>query len=387
MKRSSDCLYCGKVGPPTKEHVVPKALGGTRQIKCVCSTCNNRTLSELDDELATKSPLSLVIGAELLKKSRYTWDVDHSDGNLLLEAKADVSAGNMIVWPQIIFDDAKLQMRGDAEELRGFGPENFENVFVRHMLMAFQTMRTAQKRPRLVFETVPDKIPPMYRCPPRVFATRSIRDFDHRMHFQCRYRTAKDRRRVLHALETWDSGKRFGGVATQLGSTLPTFHLHYEAVAVIRSLTKISLNLLRFLCTDTPIDREHFKEAIELVLGEHPVARGFLARNGFVDADTIRPLECAKDSHHIRLIHDRGWWTAHFAFCGGRVGASVHFRGPNHETWRTADIIARIGCSEWDVSTTRLLLPLTTRIAWQELSRVIPSLPLANVRSTMTDTP
>ncbi len=385
MKRSSCCIYCGKSGCLTREHIVPDALGATKWIKCVCSTCNNEKLSALDNELATKSPLSLVAASELLKTTGYTWDVDHSERNLLLEARADESAGSMTLWPQVIFDEAGLQIRGDAEEVQKFGAENFQDVFVRHLLAAFQTVKKSLKRPRIIFEPVPEKIPPMYRCPPRIFATRSIYGFDNRMHFQCRYKTSRDKRRALHALNTWDSAKGFRGYATRLGSALPAFHLHYDGVAVIRSLVKIGLNLLRFLCENTPVDREHFGKAVEMVLGERVVARRILDRNGFVDADSIQDLGCPMDSHSFRLLHDRGWWNVHFAFFAGRVGAFVRFRGPNRETWRTANVIAPIGSSEWQFSTTGLLLPLPCRIEWRDLNRIVPSMPLVNVQSAMTD--
>ncbi len=90
-------------------------------------------------------------------------------------------------------------------------------------------------------------------------------------------------------------------------------------------------------------------------------------------------------SHSFRLIHDRGSWNVHFAFFGGRVGAFVRFRGPNRETWRTANVVSPIGSSEWQVSTTGLLLPLPCRIEWQDLNRIVPSMPLAKVHSAMTN--
>ena len=384
MKGSPSCLYCGKSGLLTREHIVPEALGATKWLKCVCSTCNNKVLSQLDNELVTKSPLSLVAASELLKTTGYTWDVDHSESNLLLEARADESAGSMFVWPQIIFDE-KLQIRGDAEEVQQFGAENFQDVFVKHLLAAFQTVKKSLKRPRIVFDPVPEKIPPMYRCPPRLFATRSIRDFDNRMHFQCRYQTSSDKRRALHALDKWDSSKRFRDYATQLGSALPSFHLHYDAVAVVRSLTKIALNLLRFLCENTAVDREHLRSAVEFVTGKHSVKRRILDRQGFVDADSIQALGCPENSHLFRLVYDRGWWSVHFAFFASRVGAFVTFPGPSRETWRSANVVAPIGSCEWSVSKTRLVLPLTPQVIWGDLNRIIPSMPLTNVRSGMTE--
>lgn len=387
MKRSPVCLYCGKAGGLTREHIVPEALGATRRIRCVCSTCNNEVLSNLDKELAERSPLSLVATAELLKNTGYTWDVDHSERHLLLEARVDEPTQSMTVWPQLIFDDAGYQIRGDHEQVQAFGAEHFQEVFIRNLLAAFQTVKRGMKRPRIIFERVPERMSAMYRYPPRIFANRPIVAFDNRMHFRCRYKTSRDRRYALHALDKWDSAKRFGGYVARLGSPRPSFHLHYDAVAVLRSLVKISLNLLWFVCEHTPVDREHFANAVQMVMGERRVARRLFDRNGFVDAVSNAVLECPKDSHCFRLVHDSGWWNVHFAFFGGRIGAFVHFPGPNSENWRTADVVAPIQSSNWHVRTFRLLLSLTPSIEWRDLNRMIPSLPLTNVQSGMIDVP
>jgi hypothetical protein len=42
------CIYCGEPIRKLKrgEHVIPEAIGGTRCLKTVCTTCNNEVLSE-----------------------------------------------------------------------------------------------------------------------------------------------------------------------------------------------------------------------------------------------------------------------------------------------------------------------------------------------------
>lgn len=45
---SGPCIYCGGTNELTKEHVFPKAMGGSLEVKTVCRTCNSRFGTELD---------------------------------------------------------------------------------------------------------------------------------------------------------------------------------------------------------------------------------------------------------------------------------------------------------------------------------------------------
>lgn len=387
MASKKPCLYCGSSSTLTREHVVPEALGGRLWTKSVCAKCNNEELSRLDEELTSRSPLSLVAAQEMHKTAGYTWDVDHSEGNLLIEAHQNVPPQSPTVWPQMIFEEKGEQLRADAEEINEFGADNFRRVFVQRLLRAFQTLGTT-RRPRLVFERVAEKIPAMYRYPPRVFATRRIWDFDNRMHFQCRYLRADDRREVLRRLGNLDPHARFELADIRLGSSRPAFHLRYEAVAVLRSLVKMGINLLRWkdVCTETEVDRDHFPAAVRLVTGEQAVSNRAFKNTGFVYADDLRPLECPKDHHKFRLQYDRGIWRIWFAFFSGRIGAFVRFPGPSRESWCTADVRVPIGSRDWSVHKSPILQPICVRIEWKELQKVIPSVPMENTRAEMTVT-
>lgn len=383
MPSGKTCLYCGRQQKLTREHIVPEALGGTRWIRAVCKTCNNRFLSKLDKELSSASPVSIIAAEEMHKTTGYTWEVDHSENNLLIEAQADTAASSMIVWPQIVFDEESLQLRADAEEIQQFGTENFGAVFTKHLLRAYHTLRTA-KRPRFVFERVPDKIPSRYRYPPRVFASRQIRDFDNRMHFRCRYLMARDKQRVRKELDNWRQDTRFRRTEFQIGSALPAVHFHYEMQAVVRCLIKIAINMLRFVCKSTKVDREHFGDAVRVVTGEHRLSESGLRNNGLVRAKDLAPFNCPVGSHVVRLQGDTGRWVVWFAFFGGRVGATVRFPGPNYEPWRTADVTIPVNSRDWDVHKSCLLRPLRTHVAWKQLEEMIPSIAMVNTRSVET---
>jgi hypothetical protein len=385
MTEKKRCLYCGSSGSLTREHIIPEALGGTLWRKCVCAKCNNEFLSDLDKELTSRSPVWLVAAQELHKTAGYTWDVDHSERNLLMEAQSEAMTQSMTVWPQIIFEEERAQFRADAEEIKRFGADNFRAAFIQHLVRAFRTLKTS-RRPRFIFERIPQKIPAMYRYPPRIFATRRIWDFDNRMHFVCRYLRADDRRKVLRRLENLDPHARFELTDYRLGSSRPAFHLHYEMGAVLRSLIKMAINLLRYVCTRTEVDRNHFAWAIGTVTGERGVSSRAFRENGFVYADDLAPLGCPKNHHKFRLQYDGGLWQVWLAFFSGRIGACVRFPGPSGETWRTADLEVPIGDRHWQVRTSPLLQPIRVRVEWGDLQKVIPSVAMENTRAEVTVT-
>lgn len=386
MSLNRRCMYCGRQRRLTKEHIIPEALGGRRWRKSVCQECNNTVLSRLDKELSERSPLSVIAAFELQKKTTFSWDVDHEDDNLLLEAWADDKSQSMTQWPQMVFDDAGPQLHGDAEEIQEFGWENFQHLFIKHMLGAFHSVKSGAKRPRIVFERVPTDIPPIYRYPPRIFATRKITDFHHSMRFQCRYRTKADKRRILHALDTWDVSRRFRSFEVRLGSSLPAFKTNFELTTVLRALVKLGINALHLACDKTAVDRQSFSKAIKVVTGEIPVPANLLASNGFVFADDLKSLECPINSHRLRLLYDdrKGFWKVYLAFFGGRAGAFVTFPGPSREKWCTADITAPTDSARWVITKSAIYQALSVRIEWLDMKHIAPSVPLVNTTSNVT---
>jgi hypothetical protein len=90
------------------EHIVPEAIGGRWTIhqvcgsKKVCKTCNNGVLSDLDKELCSKSPISVIAADEIGGFIAQTWDVDEAAGNLLMEARPDLKRKSMTLYPQMI---------------------------------------------------------------------------------------------------------------------------------------------------------------------------------------------------------------------------------------------------------------------------------------------
>lgn len=171
------CLYCGDAVAKQKrgEHIIPAAIGGEATIRDVCTSCNNGVLSELDRELCSRSPLSLIAAEELKQYLHEAWDVDISAGNLLLEAER-TGDGSMTVLPQMIFGE-EVEVRWDAESILEFGRENFETLFISRLVLAFQAYLSGEKR-RLLFEEIKrDSYLAHYQYPPRVFTRTPVAEF------------------------------------------------------------------------------------------------------------------------------------------------------------------------------------------------------------------
>jgi len=372
MAKSRRCLYCGCEAKLTREHIVPEAIGGTKWTKSVCEKCNPEVLSQLDKELACRSYLSLIAAQELCKATEYTWDVAHSDNNLLLEAQADTVAGTMTLWPQLVLDRGKWAFFTSTEDLAKYGVEGVNDVFVPHLRRAFKTANRIQPT------RISSFIPPMCRYPPRVFARKRLNDFHNRMHFQCRYLWASDKKELLRRLGNWDSAQQWQPPQVCKGSHQPVLQVTGDTGKVLRCFFKIALNLLHFLCKHTDVNRDTFPSAVRLVTGEHAVTPKDLRQNGFVYAADVRRLECPDRCHKIRLWHDRGVWHACFAFFSGRIGAFITFQGPSRESWRTAKVTVPLRESKWDIRRSPILQPLTVRCEWKDLERIAPSLPIEN---------
>ncbi|MCZ6652199.1 MAG: hypothetical protein O7D91_04145 [Planctomycetota bacterium] len=376
------CLYCGKParGIRRGEHIIPEALGGTRTIKCVCMTCNNETLSRLDDELVSRSFLSVLLLGSSGKKLKYSWDVDHESGNMQLEADAQNEFTTMKLYPQIIFCEDGPQLRGDEAEYSSVGSETFQELFVQHLCEAYSDYNNGTDKSKLIFEHI-RYVPAGKSFPPRVFSRKRIVDFKHGMHFICRYKNRADKEFLLKNLDTLKPTMRFGTYQSMLGSPLPGFNLSFDVIRLIRALTKIGINLLANYCTATTVNNGHFREAIRFVMtGGARDVRRVISRCGFVAPSEMRALWSRENVHRFRLVYFKwpGKWYMYCAFFGGRACAKIEFVGPSEEPWSTIDITAPIGSPDWRVRRHKKIndIPLST-ISWEEatIGKVIPTLP------------
>jgi hypothetical protein len=94
-EKTWSCMYCGDVveeGKPSGgEHIVQESIGGGLTLNgvCdnrVCDTCNNK-LSPIDQELCSKSHLSVLASQQLDANLWQAWDIDHESTNLIIESR------------------------------------------------------------------------------------------------------------------------------------------------------------------------------------------------------------------------------------------------------------------------------------------------------------
>jgi hypothetical protein len=381
------CIYCGGPvhGVRKGEHVIPRALGAALTIKTVCRNCNN-AFSEIDRELCSRSPLSIVASQELDSHLWQVWDVDHESNDLLLEARPDWEHKCFALFPQIIFEHNDSHFRGDYEEMQQFGFEGFASVLARSAVRAFQHHKFG-KRGWLNIERVDQRMIAAegYSFPPRIFSRHSIRELADRLRkkskaaFDLRYLSSEECRHTLNVLDNWNSTGTFRQTGIALGSYRPPLRCFYDAVKVLRALAKIALNVLSVYCPNTPLNSEGFQHVIQAVRAESPLMSKVLNTSGFARASGIGDIAFS-DGHSIRLLHMDREWHVTTSYFSGRIGTLVRFSGPNNEPWSCADIQIPLRSPDWKATTSTILQPLRVQVEWKDISQIIPSIEIDNVK-------
>jgi hypothetical protein len=391
------CIYCGTlVKEPKKgrgEHIIPEAIGGTLTLNQVsenrvCERCNNGVLSVIDNELCRRSHLSVIASQEIDAHLWQVWDVDHSAGNLLVEARPrwqDRLLASLVCYPQITFERDGPKIRGDMEDMQSIGSENFDHVLIKAAKGAFQRFCRDEKN-GLYFEQIHTQIATEgYRYPPRAFTKHPIRTIARAIDkhpFTIRYLTERDKRFALHGFSTL-GGKAFNRRSQVMGSRMPAMSVYFDPGVTLRALMKIGVNLLAAYCKKTPISTETFPKVIRLIRGDiHPTPVD-VASNGFVRADGLEDIKGPPGTHTFRLVFVDGEWFVYSSFFGGRIGAFVHFPGPNKEDWNSAEIAAPIGSKAWPFKESRLITPMRVRIEWTDSAKICPSLEIQNSKSVL----
>ncbi len=370
------CMYCNaEVRAVRKgEHIIPESLGGALSIRNVCSQCNNE-FSVIDKELVSKTPLGIVAGQELGASTDGLWDYN-AEHDLALEARIVKELDAPVLWPQVVFDDRGPMFWFDLAEGRQVGEERCMREFLELVTRARNTLRGGYKRPRWLWTPVTHP-PRRGRFPPRVFTPHSYRQWSNRVHFICRYLKPIDQNRILWSLDNWRPFEGRVKLKECWGSIDPEAQISYRPRYILRALVKIGINSLAHICKQTRVDQQAFPEAIQFVRYDRGDGPSF-DDCGFVRNEDVQTLDCPNDAHALRLTHGANWGLD-CAFFGGRIGATVSFPGPNHDKWQRAEIVAPIGRRDWQVRTSRVVLPRTMRVEWGDICRIAPSLPVKNV--------
>lgn len=377
------CIYCGH--PVVKvrrgDHIMPEALGGTKTLKTVCQSCNGK-FSELENELIGKTPLAILAARELGRSMANVWDVDTHDRNLLLEARRDEEAQSMMLYPQLIFDDAGLTIRFDYEEGLKFGIGRFCHLFSKRVKRAFEkTIHNEKGGFHGTRIPSPLDFPGGYRYPPRVFARGSMSEAAYSKTLELTYTHAADRRRVYREISRWTDIPRFHEGSSRESTLVPVVRARFNRASVVRGLWKIGFNILAFLGEKTLVDYRSFKHVTDAVRGISQPNLEWLDHNGFVPAMYFDDLSGSSNCHRVEVSWSDDKWRVRFAFFGGNFCAVVYFDGPNNETWNTVDLTIPIHSDDWEITPSKILMARAQiPIEWGDLDRLVPSEQFVNSR-------
>jgi hypothetical protein len=370
------CFYCGKpVGRVRKgkgEHLIPDAIGGRITTPDVCGRCNG-SFSEIDRELCSRSPLSVVAAREIDSTLWQAWDVDEPAGNILLEARPDFERSGFKIYPQLIVFPSHIEYRADNGELQEYGCEKFQVLFSRRLRQLFWEHEHGNRNAFHLYRIRESaKLFARYRYPPRFFVRGSIAEACGHKSVELRFVTQTDRRMALSRLESGALFKPMDITRVSMGSYLPVIRFFCDCGKVWRALAKISVNLLHHFCERTPVNRNTFARVIAEVRGEQSFSPDRLKEGGFVCASNVASMKSDDGGHHIRLYHADGWWHTSFAFFGGKIGAVVRYPGPNHEPWTTLDIHAPLHSRDWTVTPMSFSVWMKFKIEWDDLTSIVP---------------
>jgi hypothetical protein len=366
------CIYCGD---PTRgvrkgEHVIPAALGTKPTIRWVCGSCNSQ-FSQLDKELCSHSPLSVVLQQELGTDSTTHWEYC-SIHNIALEGgvRGDFSA--CALWPQLVVTDRGVLFYFDEEEARRYGVEDFARAF--HNLVQHAIDRYERGEKSIIWERI-SRHPDRGTFPPRLFTRKPYDEWHRDMTFICRYHTPVNQRRIVSRLREWRPEVSRSKVRSTLGVQDPEGLLTFDIKMVLRALVKVGVNLLSYVSSPTAVNRGTFPQATMFARwGQDwmPEPRS----NGFVTERALSSFAGEENTHRLQLRYSGGSWRFLAVFFGGRIGTCVHFPGaPIGENIRY-DVIAPISVRDWTVIRHRVYLPdAAIRTEWDDISVIIPSMP------------
>jgi hypothetical protein len=390
------CIYCGGVATRLRksEHILPKALGGALTIRevsnrVVCHDCNNGVLSRLDQELCSRSFLSVIASQEIDAHLWQVWDVDHTSQNLLVEARP-LWEGNelrrLACHPQMTIEPDGPELRGDIEEFTRFGRDHCETVLNTAIRKAFERYSHGIKK-ALHLELVKNDLQSRgYRFAPRVFARKSISEIADNIQSQSfilRYESPRDCRLALRWLSRLNGTRRTRRWTQKPSSAVPAISHYFDIGTTMRALMKNAVNLLAAYCPNTAVNHDSFAGAMRVIRGIATTEPILIAANGFVHAADLTNISAENKSHAFRLIHVDGEWRIYSSFFGGRIGAFVQFSGPNHENWNTMDVVAPLNSKAWSVKTSSIIQPIKVHIDWSDITKIAPSLKLQYAASSV----
>lgn len=370
------------------EHVFPRNLGGVKTIPNVCTHCNNTVLSQLDEELRTRSALAPVAAEELGTKIGLSWDVVKTHGNMLLEAHPFRVDGQMKIWPQLILDRGQLQQWGDEEDEERASSGALGRALIRRIKSAYEKWNCLGHSREFTLENLKNQVDLMdgNRYPPRVYLRERIWEFSKRSHFRLSYTNDYDLRKMLLELSKLDRGMTFNTRERLLGSFTPLIAREWYPRIIARALLKIAMNLMSQGLGGEFVNYRTFPEAIDFVLYDKPMEQRFLKGLGFVKPSDLKALHHQNKGHAARILNYNSFWVCMMSFFGGRIGAAAAFPGPYHPEIRTINFSMALKSSAWEQKASCILQEIQFGVV-NDPKLINPTYPLFNAKTAMVGMP
>lgn len=362
------CRYCGQPipsGQRSREHIIPKSLGCNAKISNVCSSCNSGELSRIDDELKSESPLKFL--ADSSDRSDWAYNPHFP---FPLEHGIESGYSENKVWPQLLLLDSGSLFFFAPEQ--AVDPQDLLNVFLNCL-----ALRISKQGPKaLIWESVKARTPDF---PTRVYTRHRYAEVSEKNHFFCRFVGGVDKDEVLYKIDS--ARKKFrkakpSPVITPGNSEISGV-FRYDIRKVKRALTKIGVNALARICSDTEITRDVLPQAIDFVRYERDSYD--VKPTWFVNNHDIQWMRCPENLHKVHIECDRPWIKIHVAFYGGKAGAFVWFPGALREGWRRAELIMGAGRSRPVTRTFRTFVDYPTPRISFDPREIMPSVPFTGM--------
>ena len=299
------CLYCGRLGPYSDEHVVSAGLGGDDPAwmlrGCVCSRCNTSIFSKLESHVLKASPIAL---ARLFNQpttrdrkppsplqARTTLQMTDGGPQLAGELAA---GGQPMLFAQVVFEEGPRGSITDNLALTGPDLAAIQRLFVALRDLLADQLPLIEKRAADAFTVTPltwqcdhyhTNDPTQTRKPPsscvwfeQVRTPRTTGMIEASSVFQRSSGQVVGRSSDIHHLSTMLSLLRsnLGSLVAMLDqpvaptTAVPRMNLQVKAdlEAIHRTMVKIGLNLTAHLFSPSVLRRAEFDAAVSYALGE-----------------------------------------------------------------------------------------------------------------------
>ena len=375
---NNGCLYCGRTGKLSKEHVIPKGLGGSKTIRAVCESCNSEELSNLCTELCSRSPLDIIRASYMPDHiPTQLWRLEPN--YLMVDGVFHSSSNSFVTSPQLIVVNSKVEIRSDLIQTINLGPRAFHELITRRAKIAFQVWSKSKDRKEkaraLKFEKIDNPFLPRENVfAPRVSFRGTALDLEEGTTPIIRYRDDTDKRAILNTLDTMYLRPPKGRLVTAPQASQIAFSMAFSPSKISRALIMIGVNILRFLIPD--LTRNDLRTAIDLVLGrrgDHPL----LKESGFVRPCQLEAIAPKPDAHTFVISNHRRFCFVYGLFFGGACAVVAKFPAHVSPGWIGKRIIAPIGSSDWWIEDMRVHLP-TPPVVDGPMNELFPTLPARN---------